>query len=278
LERIDDPEVYNFISWCLEHSNKRPTARDLLECDFLKDLDSEQTNNPVKLKSKPKEKNRILNSDAKTQDIVYNPRHATAMKRDTESPTVTMIHQTPEDQQVIDELKKSQNKKGKRDPIHKKEIQMRSKLKNELNDKESLDLFEKIEAEKNQRLNIDEDLLLQEQKFIDEYAKSKDKFDTQRKRVIENSLNKSQDHIKHEAIENPITTQQEIKNINRNNASYDKHEQEVVESRRQSEPMMKDGSKNLEQHHTEEDKSTRKGITLKLTGIKPDGTQLTIKL
>jgi len=28
---------------CLETKERRPTARDLLECDFLKDLDSEHT-------------------------------------------------------------------------------------------------------------------------------------------------------------------------------------------------------------------------------------------
>jgi WNK lysine deficient protein kinase len=52
LERIEDQDVVEFISMCLETKERRPTARDLLECDFLKDLDSEHTNNPVRLKAK----------------------------------------------------------------------------------------------------------------------------------------------------------------------------------------------------------------------------------
>ena len=65
LEKIDDPEVYEFISWWLSLADKRPSANDLLYCPFLNDLESETANNAVRLKNKEKAKGGKI--DTKTQ-------------------------------------------------------------------------------------------------------------------------------------------------------------------------------------------------------------------
>lgn len=98
LERIDDPEVYNFICWCLELADKRPTSNDLLEWDFLKDLDSEANNNTVRLKPKNKDKVRPSQNDTKTVEMGHTP--VSHIHKETESPTTTMIPHVPESKQI----------------------------------------------------------------------------------------------------------------------------------------------------------------------------------
>jgi hypothetical protein len=49
LERIEDDEVKDFILWCLSPVDKRPTAKQLLESNFLTDLESEMNNRFVKV-------------------------------------------------------------------------------------------------------------------------------------------------------------------------------------------------------------------------------------
>lgn len=61
-----------FILTCLEQRENRPSARELLESDFLKDLDSEATNNPVKLKPKNKDKFRSGKHQPKTIEVFHN--------------------------------------------------------------------------------------------------------------------------------------------------------------------------------------------------------------
>lgn len=58
LDRIDDEEVKDFIFSCLISAEKRPSARELLESKFLKDLDSEKNNREVKVKPPAKQKKR----------------------------------------------------------------------------------------------------------------------------------------------------------------------------------------------------------------------------
>ena len=50
LGRIKDEEVYNFIYKCLDpNKQKRPTARQLLESDFIQTLDDEKSKEAVPL-------------------------------------------------------------------------------------------------------------------------------------------------------------------------------------------------------------------------------------
>ena len=89
LERIDDPEVYEFICWCLRLADKRPSANDLLNCEFLNDLDSEAANNVVWLK--PKDKIKWGKVDTKTQYTV-NSQNKTQVDSQAESNTTTNPH------------------------------------------------------------------------------------------------------------------------------------------------------------------------------------------
>jgi hypothetical protein len=83
-----------------------------------------------------------MKNETKTIEMHISPSHEVVKKE--ESPTQTMV---PKD---FDNKKIANNEKfnGR-------------KRRNEQNEQESLDLFNKIEAEKNQRLNIDEETLLE---------------------------------------------------------------------------------------------------------------------
>ena len=56
MERIEDEEVKEFILQCLTTADKRPSARELLESKFLKDIESERNNREVKVKPAVKAK------------------------------------------------------------------------------------------------------------------------------------------------------------------------------------------------------------------------------
>ena len=51
LDKIDDEEVKKFVERCLERSDERPSAKELLECEFLQS-EHEKDRLPVKLKEK----------------------------------------------------------------------------------------------------------------------------------------------------------------------------------------------------------------------------------
>lgn len=56
LDRIEDEEIKDFILYCLAPVERRPTAKQLLESRFLKDLESEKNNKEVKVKPNEKSK------------------------------------------------------------------------------------------------------------------------------------------------------------------------------------------------------------------------------
>lgn len=47
LDKIQDIEAKEFIENCIQHSSYRPSASELLNCDFLKITDEEIENHPV---------------------------------------------------------------------------------------------------------------------------------------------------------------------------------------------------------------------------------------
>jgi hypothetical protein len=56
MERIEDEEVKDFILLCLVPADKRPTAKDLLESKFLKDIEGDKNNREVKVRPAVKQK------------------------------------------------------------------------------------------------------------------------------------------------------------------------------------------------------------------------------
>lgn len=50
IDRIQDEEVTNFIRWCIKPSPQdRPTANELLHCEFLSHLEDKKNDNSVKI-------------------------------------------------------------------------------------------------------------------------------------------------------------------------------------------------------------------------------------
>lgn len=109
------------------------------------------------------------------------------------------------------------------------------KKKIEQNEKASLDLFNKIEAEKNQRLNIDEENIDVEypnappEQNVDSQQKAH--VTNRREQVIENNLNKSQDIIlrNHPEVNN-IHYTVDTRSSGKLNSSFDQHEENPIES------------------------------------------------
>lgn len=74
-----------------------------------------------------------------------------------EDPTVTMIPEASEREEMKAQVIEKQQKLPKRDSSHRKEMGTIVRRKKQNNEEESLNLFNQIEAEKNQRLNIDDE-------------------------------------------------------------------------------------------------------------------------
>lgn len=130
---------------CIEYREVRPSASDLLQCDFLKDLDSEKNNFPIKLKIKTKIKaSRHAKDETKTIEMEISPSHKVSKKEELLL-TQTMMPSDLHSKKLSNVVKTHGRKR-----------------RNEQNEKESLDLFNKIEAEKNQRLNIDDENLVED--------------------------------------------------------------------------------------------------------------------
>lgn len=74
LERIKNEQIRNFITCCLDERSKRPTARQLLESEFMKDMASEINNHYVEIADArikmPKKKKTIKNT---LPDIMEDP-------------------------------------------------------------------------------------------------------------------------------------------------------------------------------------------------------------
>ena len=63
LERIGDPQVRNFILSCTDDRRNRPTAEQLLNSEFMKDVTSENNEHPaVLLSSKNKKDSSMISS------------------------------------------------------------------------------------------------------------------------------------------------------------------------------------------------------------------------
>jgi len=56
MSRIVDDKVRQFIMWCLDDRTKRPTAKQLLESEFMMDLTSEHNNNYCEISEVPRVK------------------------------------------------------------------------------------------------------------------------------------------------------------------------------------------------------------------------------
>lgn len=56
MDRIEDEEIKEFILQCLTTADRRPTAKELLESKFMRDLESEKNNREVKVRPAMKPK------------------------------------------------------------------------------------------------------------------------------------------------------------------------------------------------------------------------------
>lgn len=169
-------------------------------------------------------------------------------------------------------MTKRESKKGKKDPVLRKELKYKIRQKTEENEKASLDLFEKIEAEKNQRLQIDpESEEAKGDDSIDEKVETPSQYIDNRK--SDDSLNKSRDNNSQDLI-------QEQKAINRQNVSIDKKdtEQNAPQSRVQLETRVIQNPNQYTHNDNEEEKSGQKEPIFKLLSIKPDQGKLDIEL
>ena len=179
FDRIDDPEVADFIVSCIEYREVRPTARDLLECKFLKDLKSDSNNFPVKLKSKNKLKaKKLQKEEGKRPDMGHS--HLNPITKDG--------FDSPSPHKPTKAIKQGQMKNQSR---RQQTIQ---------NQEESLNLFNQIENEKHLKLKIDvEDINMSESHPPLEKKNSQDDAHTmvnqREKEVNEGHLNKSSDNI-----------------------------------------------------------------------------------
>ena len=264
FERIDDPEVADFILSWIEFCNKRPSTTDLLESWFLKDLDSEKNNEPVKLVAKNKLKNvKHSREDVKRADSVVTPH-------------------TQEIQKVEEETAPGTMREGADTNIIKRKT-------NEQNEKESLDLFNKIEAAKNQRLNIDEEKLVtpevEKETVEDPSPVTVPSNSNHREEVIERNLNKSTDNILKDRLPHQSHPHPDPFELERVNTSFDRHDNDPIENPHLNDAHNRDVKpKNLStfsthdnSNHTqgvpeqsqsaEEVKTNRKGIIWKLLKV-----------
>lgn len=276
FERIDDPEVADFILMCIDHTKARPTSRDLLECKFLKDLESESANAPVKLISKSKLKaQKTLKEEGKKPDVEH-PQTDPVGKDGFESPPV-----------------QKKRKIDHHNHIRTQEIRektMRSQ-------RESLDLFNQIETEKHLKLKIDVDTVdaadLQGTHSQIEPAREPGMELVGRMKVsqhthqeiIEDHLNKSSDNIMHSKLPHQSTPGGDDERVN---TSFEKQDPNMIENLGMSAPLRRPvlhreahssnvgrlatqqiGSPDQPQRSTEEKKciNTTEGIICKLKNV-----------
>ena len=90
LELIEDEEVLEFIKKCTdkEYEHHRPTASQLLNSEFLTDLESKKNSLPIKVKIPPRK-----NSDspkAAEERVFEPPRKLASTEMDEENPKELM--------------------------------------------------------------------------------------------------------------------------------------------------------------------------------------------
>jgi len=179
FDRIDDPEVADFIVSCIEYRDVRPTARDLLECKFLKDLESDVNNFPVKLKTKKELKAKKLQKEEGKRN---NMGHS---------------HLNPNTNDGFGSPLPQRPSKAMKQGTMKNQSRRQQTIQNQ---EESLNLFNQIENEKHLKLKIDVDSVnLTEPHLPPELKNSQDDAHSviiQRDQELsENHLNKSSDNI-----------------------------------------------------------------------------------
>ena len=241
--------MYGFITWCVEKYQNRPTAKQLLECDFLKEVESEATNNPVKLKSKHGAKIKTSKTGAKHTEVSnhIDQTHVNTHKPEIDHPPMQIVIEARESEIKTEEPEtNSGSKQAKFQHLAKNDDKNDHEKQAE---KESLDLFEKIEAEKYQRLHIDEsNMMSNEEPTLDnsEYSNYQNKPSgnpnqpknraisseiyyerrvnqdhEKQQHIIENNLNKSQDIAIQESHDNGIQQHYDSKQVARANTSYE---------------------------------------------------------
>lgn len=72
MERIQDKNLKELIKKCLEPEETRPYAQDLLKLPYLYELESEENNQPVKLKEKSRNNSPTNNLYAKQSTLFKN--------------------------------------------------------------------------------------------------------------------------------------------------------------------------------------------------------------
>lgn len=246
FEKLDDPEVADFILSCIEYREFRPSARDLIESKFLKDQDSESNNYPVQIKSKHKLKSHKSTKEEGKKGMTVQTYPNLETKKEYE-PNEPIPSPNPiVKKEEIDDVKLHKK-------VRRKERKVRKEM-NEKNEKESLDLFNKIEAEKNQRLNINENTSTQEKEQEQEH-KDEPNSNTAESHVSsitkDTGMNKSQDNILHDKLPhqshpNPDPYEQERANI-----SYEKHDNEPIENSHLHKLQQNELNRNLHTHTKE---------------------------
>ena len=276
LDLINDPEIYKFIWWCIDGRDNRPSAKEILECDFLKDLDSEVNNHPVITESKNRHKS--TKHESKITELPSETVHQST-NNDTYVSSPTVQNHLLQSEQSEGKSKKSGPRKSKLTSEEKKKKQHDIMIKDQKNENESLEFFEKIEAEKNERLQIKDDMSIENDDHSPDvsYERTSDN-DIVRVKVKDEKLNLSQDIIMREQHDNSMDQHINPKAFQRSNTSYENNGISLLEKQNSTDTMRTDHNSHKDQPISGEEETPNRNIVLKLVSKNIEKQQIRMKL
>jgi hypothetical protein len=149
-----------------------------------------------------------------------------------EDPTVTMIPEASEREEMKAQAEEKQPKLPKRESSHRKEMGNIVKKKKQNHQEESLNLFNQIETEKNQRLNIDDEVVehLAKINIIDNGVVIQQEIPQQKTEFnADDQLNRSTDKVHQSMYSHTIQPNYDAYNQQNKNNSFEKMDNDPIE-------------------------------------------------